>query len=79
MNELYQVIVNLKLERSAIHTRLCHLKDLKKRPEDFNKLGSIMCQMLDTQEKIMESYIEILTLRILYLEENIKTKDTKNE
>ena len=54
------IIFRLKIERSELINKLNKLEKLK--------LGVMMCQLLDTQQMIMKSYIEILTARIILLE-----------
>ena len=71
MKDKESILISLKIERHELNIRINKLNKLKyDNIEEFKKLGSIMCQMLDTQLEIMNSYFEILTLRILYLEEN---------
>lgn len=63
------VLKELKIERNFVNNQLLKIYDLKyNNTEEFMKLGPIMCQLLDTQYKILESYKEILTARIILLE-----------
>lgn len=71
-----EVLRELYDERFGLVRKINKLQDFKYyRNEEFIKLGSMMCQMLDTQIEIMNSYFEILTMRIMYLEEKINDKD----
>lgn len=71
-----EVLRELYNERFELVRKINKLQNFKyHRTEEFIKLGSMMSQMLDTQIEIMNSYFEILTMRIMYLEEQINDKD----
>lgn len=63
MNEIIQKILN---ERLSVELRYENLRKFKK-TKKFEDLDKQMKQMINTQEAIMKSYIEILTLRYMYL------------
>jgi len=63
------IIFRLKIERNELMDKLNKLEYLKyNKTDEYLKLGGMMCQLLDTQQMIMKSYIEILTARIILLE-----------
>lgn len=63
------VLKELRIERNFVNNQIEKIYNLKyNNTEEFMKLGAMMCQLLDTQYKILESYKEILTARIILLE-----------
>lgn len=69
MGDNNENIIKLKLERTELINKLNKLEKLKyNNTDEYLKLGGMMCQLLDTQQMIMKSYIEILTARIILLE-----------
>lgn len=67
----YKLFHELRYERNMLMARMNDIRNLKyKHTNEFLKMGSIMCQLIDTQYAIMSSYCEILTARIMYIEEN---------
>lgn len=72
MRDNNTILKELRAERSALSWKIHNLNDFKYNTDDYNELDSLMAQMLDTQLEIMNSYFEILTLRIMYIKENKK-------
>lgn len=64
-----EVVLNeLIKERFVLIQKMNKIRNFKmNNTEEFMKLGDMMCQLLDTQLSIMNSYEEILTSRIILL------------
>lgn len=70
MKSKISVIRELIKERNDLQIKMLKIRNFKfNKTKEFLSLGSQMCQMIDTQYFIMNSYYEILTLRIMKLRE----------
>lgn len=64
------ILKNLIDERNELIIKLDKIRNFKYNKTDkFLKLGANMCQLIDIQYSIMNSYCEILTARIMLLKE----------
>lgn len=67
-----EVLRELKIERYSVMNKMNKITDFKlNNIEEFIKLGSRMCTLIDIQYHILASYNEVLTARIIALEEVI--------
>lgn len=73
-----EIVLNeLRKERFDLVQKMNKIRDFKlNNTKEFLKLGSMTCQLLDTQLNIMDSYKEILTARIILLELTINDSTT---
>lgn len=64
------VLKNLINERNELLIKMNKIRDFKyNKTKDFLKLGAQMCQLIDIQYSIMNSYYETLTARIMLIRE----------
>lgn len=64
------LLKNLIEERNELLIKINKIKNFKyNKTKDFLKLGAQMCQLIDIQYSIMNSYCEILTARIMLIKE----------
>ena len=69
-----EVLRELKIERYTVMNKMNKITDFKlNNTDEFIKLGSRMCTLIDIQYYILASYNEVLTARIIALKDMMMT------